>query len=915
MSTQETDFGMKHENNEENAVTVSVSAVKKTNSVRDEFNRKTEDLFDYLQGLQKIKSASDVDVIVNKINEVLEYLPGPSNVQKILKIDSCAEFINEFAKRRYSTILSRLIDKFDSNFPLIDGMVHDTVNRLFVIEDAEFFVVSFSTLLTHLKGSSSRDALLALITNLLESEGIFVTICSYIIEKEDASDVAIIDYYSKYELFVQSLVSLPNTVANVMEGNISHMYKPDNYCCFLVFNVIKIIEFFSDLMWREKDVSFNFKSLSLFLSKTIVIFHSSKGLVKLVKIMELLTNNTNTKSAVYKKIFATVLKELQRFSIETFTVMILQNLTSNKNVANVLSENLIENKDWQFVLCKKIPLLSYYDANDYKLINNLITYLKISSVQHLFDLFLNLLAVWSDKFSFTRISLEQHLYVTKLVILAAKHLNTFNFSDSQRNSVQKNIYMGIPAHLECGIDSMRVIGMVTGEIVSELVTRPPNGSEEIKLQFEYDKLSKECQDLARDLKSLTEKTEETFDGEAGEVLDIILQIKAAYGTQENNIYTPPARNFRNKNKVVNADNEVVVETASNFKNNTITIIDSTDFELDSDDDLEPYDTSNDVKVSKKPAPAYLRDLRDGLLETQDAELFVLSVENCEKLITQQLNNDDASVGLEILEILLTLTPTFYVENFDHLVFQSCIAITCTYPAFYAEYLCKQFHADTGTYSICHRILMLDVLRESAKTLSALKPETNVPEATKKKRSTEAETAAEIIKKRLETKTRRFIKHKSHRFENLNKFADVAGWFFFPLIYGYGKSKFLSADDDNVLLIHFLQTLSIVICAAQNCAVAPKMARELFNLSWFLRFHREVKVRMAVLSMIAAGILNVPKSILLSEFTDVLLEMRFWLIDMINPHIEREPNSECRILGTHVMCILEDVLKVNTGLES
>lgn len=892
MPSMETNL-QKRENYEENVV----SEVRKA---YDELNRKAEELFDFMQGLQKIKSASDIEIVITKINELHEYLPGPTNIQRILKIDRPVKIFYQFAERCYGKILSSLIEKFDSNFPLVDGMLHESVHKIFTIDDPQFFLISFSTLLSHLKHSENRDAILALITTLLQSEGIFSTVCDYIIQDTTTSQVMEIERYAKLELFIQTLVSLPNTVANIMEGNTPHIYQPANFSCLLVFNIIKIIEFSSDLICRECEIALNFKSLSLLLSKTVIIFHNTDSLKDLIKIIELVTISSNNKFMIYKKIFAAVLKNLQRSAIETFSIMILQNVSANKNITNVLSERLIENKDWQFVLCKKIPLLSHYDT---KLITNLITYLNLSSQQCLYELFLNLLTVWSDKFAFTRTSLEQHLYITKLIIVAAKHLKTFSLTELQRASVQKHIYLGIPAHLECGDDKMRVIGMVTGEIVSEFIAKPES---DCKLQFEYDKLSKACQDLVRDLKNLLGMiNEETCNLSH---VDIILKMQSSYQVKENKVYIPPERKFRNKQKETN---EVVVESATSFKNNTIRIIDGADFDLDSDDDLVPYDTSNDVKVLKKPPPAYLRDLRDGLLETQDAELFALSVENCEKLVLQQLSNDDASIGLEILEILLSLTPNFYVENFDMLVFQSCVAITCTYPAIYAEYLCKQFHADSGTYSICHRVLMLDILRESAKALAALKPVEQTL-----KRTRDAETAEEIIRKRLESKTRRFIKHKNQVFNSVNKFADVAGWFFFPLIYGYGKSKFISANDsDNVLLVYFLQTLSIIMCAAQNCAVAPKMARELFSLSWFLRFHKEAKVRMAVLSIIAAGILNVPKSILLQEFAGDLLEMRFWLMDLINPYTETEPNSECKILGTHVMCILEDVLKIDTGLDS
>ncbi|KAJ8972747.1 hypothetical protein NQ317_013801 [Molorchus minor] len=287
-------------------------------------------------------------------------------------------------------------------------------------------------------------------------------------------------------------------------------------------------------------------------------------------------------------------------------------------------------------------------------------------------------------------------------------------------------------------------------------------------------------------------------------------------------YIPPDRRIRNK-ICPPANNEVLIINATKPKIDYIKIIDNTNFELDSDDDLEPYDLSNDVKVTKKNPPAYLRDLRDGLLEMEDYEIFTLSLENCEKLIVSQLSDDDATIGLELLEILLSLEPKFYVENFDSLI-----------------------HADLGTYSIARRIFMLDVLRQAARTLSDLK---------------------------------KSDKPESHLTKKDTKTEQCRG-----------------------------ETLAVIMGAAENCLIAPRMAKEIFHFSWFLRFHNDVKVRMGVLTLISSAILNVPETILIQDSINELFEIRLWLADLLNP-VRGEPNLECRSLAACAMILIEGILKV------
>ena len=54
-------------------------------------------------------------------------------------------------------------------------------------------------------------------------------------------------------------------------------------------------------------------------------------------------------------------------------------------------------------------------------------------------------------------------------------------------------------------------------------------------------------------------------------------------------------------------------------------------EEDSDDDLVPYDLSNDIKLTKTKQPAFLRECLDGLIYSEDPEKVELCLSAIEKL--------------------------------------------------------------------------------------------------------------------------------------------------------------------------------------------------------------------------------------------------------------------------------------------
>lgn len=613
----------------------------------------------------------------------------------------------------------------------------------------------------------------------------------------------------------------------------------------------------------------------------------------------------------------------------------------------------------------KIPLLCYY--NNDNLIINLISYLAqfLSENRILIDLLTKLLDVWADKSALNHTSVEQHKYITKLIIACIRKTKKY-LNKEERDNIQRLLFSGISVHLESTHILLRAIGMSVGEIFVDELSESDNAP---KLSFEYNNMPGEVIDLVQSLKKLTLETndsEKTVDIKEDDLIieDIefnTLGDKKLYGLgiqcnllSKKNIKTKDNKceqivDIANSKKSTLLGKEILkdIETNKNSIEN--------DSELDSDDDLVPYDMSHDTKSSEKLRPAYLRDLRDNLVNEKSStnpDIFSESLEVCEELILSQLPGDDVSFAIELLELLVTLKESCYVENFEVLTFKACVAIVTVYPKECAEFLCRQFYLGVDKYSISQRLFFLDILAESARKLSSIPVHENKEEVNNdlrlKQRTKEIsnkvslfinternqqykvlysdefdefeepkeqiENWREIVDKRIISNTKRYAHSTkvSKTFEN--KFGNVASSFFYPLLYGFGKQGSclnsglqIFTDQENILLIRFLETLSTIMIAAQNCLLVSKMGKEVLELSWVLRYHYQAKVRIAVIQNIAAVIIAMPKDMIINELFETIIEIRLWLLDLSQNVISGDHDKECRSLGAGVVSLIDSII--------
>lgn len=905
-----------------------------------------------------IKSSNDLERIRSSILNYVRFLPGLITAQKYSGLD----FDVKLDAILYGRILEEIIDKFDRDWPLKDkNDLDSSIEKLIIVDGATVFMLSESlgaltAALNKTKDERKIRVISILLENLLKSDAIFSGIV-------DACRHEVRSYMQEEELdqawssATQILVSLPNRVSNKLQFDTPKSYTPQVYVKTLCFHISRAISFVNDGLCKC-NIEPRTVALSSLISK-IVISLKPINFICFADILEewCLENKRNE-----RRLIESIFSELNSAAIEYIAILFLKRCDPKFGMRPIFG-NLLMEQNWRYILTTKIPLMRYYENE--KLIVNLISYLSsFLNDNILSELLIKLLEVWSDRSILNHASLEQHEYITKLIILSVKACKD-HLKQTEKDQCQKLLLSGISVHLECTNISLRAMGMMTAEICINSLSNADDDAS--KLKFEYDNMPVKVSELLESLKNLNASNidaKERYEPK-GELVteNIIFDSLSSRKIYELGIECEILPDFEKKlsNGKTEEDNSCSLKNDKSIKDNSTRKKEAEQqakqdredaSDLDSDDDLVPYDM-NDDKPSNKVRPMYLRDVRDNLTDERtisDPEVFSESLSVCEKLILTQLPNDDVSFALELLQLLITLRQHCYVENFELVIFKSCVAIVTVYPKESAEFLCKEFYEDVGKYSLSQRLLFLDILAESAKQLSKIHIDNadnaEVETTIKKKRipsrislfmdteerkkqqvwyeedididleASEEQTTnwQEIVDKRIASHTRRFAHNSLSKVSKIyvNHFGNVVSSFFYPLLHGFGrygtynvKGLRIYTDQENILLLRFLKTLSTIMLAAQNCPLASKMGKEILKLTWTVRNHEEATVRLVVTENIGSVLITVPKDAIIEELSELLMEIREWLVLSQNV-IYGEHDANCRALNAKVLSFINSI---------
>lgn len=794
--------------------------------------------------------------------------------QKFTKLDCYPKYSQVI--KVYSQVLEIILE----HTHFIDYI--DLISPIFAPDGGtlEMLDISLHILWNYIKVNSlsyKTDCAIKLISEILTSD----LIKSSLITESLNSD------HHHYIIVIDFLLSLPNRLANKVGKKLPKIYTAEEFSNRIINHALYVIDQLSQFSKLENEKP-NTKPISIVFGKTIASFLQN-DFSSTLSILECWCLDDK-----YSAVIKSTLSEVDRRAIDRLGYLFCRKLSTPSSLHNLIGNAIIDIPSWKYTLCKKMIFLFYHEDNNIAL--NLMNYLylvqKESGEKILSTIILELIKIWGDKSALNHTPYEQHYYISKLIVVGVVCLSNLTLDEEIKKNIEIELFEGVPIHLESSEEKVRTIGMIVAEIVIGLLKHGENKAP--NLIFQYDELQEESKCIVKtmnDLKNIIHSDKLVFNHGFGLLNKFFECSNVKTGCHD---------------VISMSHNNIIVKNLDK----------STEISLDSDDDeFEPYDLSNDIKMDVKNRPKYLRDLIDGFNEQKDCKIWIGSLEASASLIKSQLPNDDVSFAIELLTLLVSMEKQFYFEDFESLRYQSAVAILTVYPYDCAKHLCQLFYESIGKYAVSHRILILNILSGSAKELSGFEKNEKKPN----EQAVEVNTSKyweDIIKNRVQQKTRIISKPKTPIKYQSNRFVSVADAFFFPLIRGNIIEPIISQKIDtskqlNILGVHLLNSLSVILCCSVNSLHATRMGMELLEWTWSLRFHSDVKIRTAVMGCVAAVLLTVPKSRLV-DLGNSLVEFIMWLDNVVTSEgvmnkVDNEVDQEARKFALQVLLLYKNIV--------
>lgn len=861
-----------------------------------------------------INSSEQLEVVLRKLKVINEILPSAS--RDMINLMACNEeqsVFEHFASEVYPIMLTEVLSKCGDN---LDNIPQEIQQLIEITNNVDFIVETMNVLCDTKSMDKCMKFTVMLLENLLRDESYLLfsfTRLSYNNEHHNQMK------WMKIEHYIQQLVNIPNKIANRMKSSFPQVFEIDVYTSILLINVLKSIHVMIHINSIEQTKIYEFNFMAKLISKILLNFKSSSTAAINCAINIL---STQAAQPFYQNSLQDIVKYLQRSAIEIIVLQTFGNEQRKWNLLKFFGDIWKSSCDLNYILTKKIPF--YNSTGNDLLIENVVFFIATEDMKIMEEMLLEMLVIWGTKSHVYDTSFEQHFYVTKFIVLMVSYLTN---PKEIASKIRQHLFNGAQVHLGSTDAKLRALGMITSEVVIGFIDFDMTENE--KLKFEYGELERSIkEDIVDVIRHYSQR--KVNKGDLKEPIDVEIDTmmnKLIAIVEKRSLLTHSCP------KVAKIP-EIPIEKLEKPQIKPVVDLDS------DDDDLPSYVDNDDGFNRNENQPRYILDIISTLSSKEgqeNVEKFEFIMKSAQDIIKQQLPSNHSDIAVDLLRIFISLQKTCYCENFEELRMNILIETCCIYPMECAIYICNEFNTEITKYSLRTRMLMLDTLCESAKRLSKLELPKKDEIQTKStnyglnkltiKLQEELDNrnkrdAQKIIKERLAAKTRRIASRTKSLDEisGINKFSNVAGYFFFPLIKGFGRQQMpfmaktaLKHDMDNILLVKFLNTVSILILCAENSTIVPKMAKEIVNLSVFLRYHDESQIRLAVLHMFSTIILAVPKNILVREFSVELNEFMNHL-DMIvrSTVMNYEPDKECREFAKQLMSMCYGALYTDSG---
>uniref|UniRef100_A0A8C3LQP0 Telomere length regulation protein TEL2 homolog n=1 Tax=Chrysolophus pictus TaxID=9089 RepID=A0A8C3LQP0_CHRPC len=656
------------------------------------------------------------------------------------------------------------------------------------------------------------------------------------------------------------IVCLPDLVGNSLLGRSPAVFFPQHYFPLLGGAVLQVLHNVSTSLRGGLDCSVSF--VSHILGKVCIHGRQKEILSVLVPHLTDLTKS----DCIWQRICWWLVECVPDRWMEAVVLGFVQRAPGADVLSRLLGNLVVKNKKAQFVVTQKMLLLQYGYTT--AVLQNLLGYLSLDGPRRalLIKVLQELLETWGSSSAVKHSPVEQQQYISKAILICLSHLKEPEI-ESCRQELLTSMMEGVKCHLESSLPQIRRLGMIVAESISSKIN-----TDGPVLKFQVKVIVKFLSDQA-----------------AQSHIQPGLECLQGWGIH--NLLGQP------------------VPVLPLWANSCL-------YFVDSDDDLIPYDMSEDKELKKTKAPVYIRDCIEILTGSEDLDKWEEAVKALESLVRK---NPAAAreVSVELAKILLHLEEKTCLEGFAELRQKAQVAVLTTDPIPVAQYLTSQFYS--LNYSLRQRMDILDVLVLAAQELSCAKGRGKTkhsgaqnPRIQLLPESGSSKDWRRIVDERIKSKTRRLYfsfgqgQSQVEQPSRPNEFNSLAGHFFFPLIQNFDRplSTFDLLGEDHFVLGRLVHTLAVLMYLAVNTMAVTAMGKALLEFVWALRFHTDSYVRQGLLSCVSSILLSVPAEHLLQDVTEELLETRSWLEDVA----EKDPDGDCRRLALQNLLLMENLKK-------
>ncbi|XP_068610664.1 telomere length regulation protein TEL2 homolog [Brachionichthys hirsutus] len=665
------------------------------------------------------------------------------------------------------------------------------------------------------------------------------------------------------ETLLGRIVALPDITANKLQLSNKPLFSPQQYYPLVATEMVAVLERTCQALKDGTDCSLTFVAQTL--GKVCIQGHSE--LVMAVMAPRL---SAHTRSdMVWRRVCWKLLEDVPQRWVESVLTGLLQAVSGPDAFGRITGNLVLTNKKAQFLITHKMLLLQYkYETRVLRII---LGYLAEKERRPLLVQVLRSVSqTWANPSAVKHTPLEQQLYVSKALLLSVSLLKDAELLEL-RSDLLQCMLGGMQSHLDSSVLRIRRLGMVVGECLS---ARMDISGTQLKFEYDHDDETQELLSLMTPSSSEEPEAEpeNRVDSEIRESIDV----------------TPSRQK----------------ETSPNAS--------GPDSDLDSDDELTPYDMSGDQELGKSSPPRYLRDCLETLMSSEDPARVELSLQVAGDLVRKNAFATK-EISVQLAKVLLHTEDKYSIKGFLGLRQAAMVALTVTDSIPVTQYLTTEFYS--LNYSLRQRLDILEVLAAAAQELSkpiaeARDPSLGLPARTDLTPYTGDSPVhwRQEVEMRIQSKTKRFRKVTTQPPAKAtpNRYAPVAGHFFFPLLRNYDKPQvtFDLLGSDHLVLGRLIHTLGLFMHLAVNAPVAAQMGFALLDFVWAVRYHVDQMVRRGVLFAVCAVFLSVSAPNLLVDLGDQLFETRTWLADVA----EGDPDADCRSLAVQSLVLLDKSLK-------